>query len=142
MKNNQIQIDLETLEKIVSEVKLQVAQDSSLSRTVILERLKETDSHTGEDEIKIYQVSSYSECNSKLIYTNEVKCQKQYLHFEKYRISITWFESDKKAVVEYYNIQTGGQIQDWNEIAPEHQVIITAIIDSFCSLKGLTKWIY
>lgn len=137
-----IQISLETLERIVSEIKLQATNNPSLSKTVLIEQVKEVDTYTGEDEIKVWQLNSYAECDETLIYTNEKKCLEQILHFEQYEINITWFTSDKKAVIKYFYWGTKQEITGWDDITPEHQTMIDAIVDSFCSLKGLTKYIY
>ena len=62
-----IQISLETLERIVSEIKLQAGKNSSLSKTVLIEQVKEVDTYTGEDEIKVWQLNSYADCDKTLI---------------------------------------------------------------------------
>jgi hypothetical protein len=66
MKNS-IQITITDLEKILAMAKQKIANDSDLSRTIEITRVKECDTHLGSDTCRVFVKSSYAECNSKEI---------------------------------------------------------------------------
>lgn len=136
-----IQISLETLERIVSEIKLQATNNPSLSKTVILEQVEETPLHSGEDEIKVWQVNSYADCNETLILETPEKPKRISLTYNQYQIEIKWY-SDLRAFVAYNNTKTGEQITKWEEIDKTSQMIISNIVDVYCTEQGLTKYSY
>lgn len=136
-----IQINLETLERIVSEIKLQATNNPSLSKTVIIEQVKETALHTGQDEVKVWQVNSYAECEETLILETTEKPKRIALTYNQYQIEIKWF-SDLRAFVTYNNTKTGEQVTKWEEIDKTSQMIISNIVDVYCTEQGLTKYSY
>lgn len=136
-----IQISLETLERIVSEIKLQATNNSSLSKTVLIEQVKETQLLLGEDEIKVWQVNSYAECEETLILETTEKPAQFTLTYNQYQIEIKW-HSDLRAFVTYNNTETGEQVTEWDEIDRISQRIISNIVDTFCTEQGLTKYSY
>lgn len=66
-----IQITIEQLEVIINEVINAKASDSSLSSTITLEQVKETDTHLGSDIVRVCVNSNYSECVGTAIYFNQ-----------------------------------------------------------------------
>ena len=68
METLSIQLSIEELERILAEAKLMRHRDSSLSNTIQLTRIKETDTHNGSDLVTASLKSGYAECNSNNIY--------------------------------------------------------------------------
>lgn len=67
MKTLSIQLSIEELERILSDAKLMRHHDSSLSNTIQLTLIRETDSHNGSDLVAANLKSGYAECDSKSI---------------------------------------------------------------------------
>lgn len=135
-----IQINLETLKSIILNAENARQINDSLSRTVIIDQLKETDSHTGEDDVIVYQVNSYQDCDASPIFSTE-KPKTIHLNYNNYVLQLSW-KSDLKVTVRYYDSTTDIEIQDWNQIDRVSQKIITQIVDTYCEEQGLTKWTY
>lgn len=142
MKNNQIQISINTLKGIIKKVEDNLLKDDSLSATIILEQVIPTDTLNGNDVLNVYQVSAYQECNSKLIYEGNKNLLKQHLIFNNYEIKIEWFEGENRASISYYDTEKNEQITRWEDIGKMSQAIITSMVDAFCEYTKLTKWSY
>lgn len=62
-----IQLSVAQLKEIIELAEINLKNDDSLSNTVEIYRIKECETHTGGDTIRVYQKSGYSECISKNI---------------------------------------------------------------------------
>lgn len=63
-----IQLTLQQMRAIIDNAENKQKYDCSLSDTVIITVINETDRHTGGDTINAELVSNYQDCNSKNIY--------------------------------------------------------------------------
>ena len=63
----EIKLTIQHLENIIEKAKENRQKDSSLSTTIVIQLNEVTDRHTGNDLVKIYQKSDYSECDDKFI---------------------------------------------------------------------------
>jgi len=61
---NKLQITIEDLKKIIEEAEVAKKFNASLSNTIEIYLLRETDTHTGSDLISADIKSGYQECNS------------------------------------------------------------------------------
>lgn len=62
-----IQISIKKLQNIIEIAKDRKRHNHSVSRCIEIELVKKSDTHCGNDDVKVYLKNSYSECNSTLI---------------------------------------------------------------------------
>lgn len=65
-----IQTTIEQLETIIAAAKNARKNNSSMSSTIVLEQLREVDTHLGSDFIGAELKCNYAECNNQAIYYN------------------------------------------------------------------------
>jgi len=65
-----IQTTIDILERIVNAAKEARKYDDSLSLTIEIEQISETDLHLGSDHIGVILKSTYQECNGKVIFNH------------------------------------------------------------------------
>lgn len=57
-----IQLSVAQLREIIELAEINLKRDDSLSNTVEIYKIKECETHTGGDTIRVYQKSGYAEC--------------------------------------------------------------------------------
>lgn len=62
-----VQLTLQQLKAIINSAEKELKVNNSFSDTIIIDVKKQTDLLNGGDNISIYLVSSYQDCNSKQI---------------------------------------------------------------------------
>ena len=67
------QLTIQQLEQILIAAKNNKKYDSSLSDTVEITVIKQTDCHAGGDTIRAELLSSYSECMGTIVYNDLLK---------------------------------------------------------------------
>jgi hypothetical protein len=68
---NNLQIKVVDLEKIIKAARTAQRGDGSLSGTLGIRVLKETNTHLGSDVLEVFLKSNYSECVGKQVYIPE-----------------------------------------------------------------------
>jgi oligoribonuclease NrnB/cAMP/cGMP phosphodiesterase (DHH superfamily) len=68
MKTTKIQISIEKLEQLIQDAKLARTTDNSLSHTLEIKVLKETDTLTGSDDVSVKIISSYQDAQGLVVW--------------------------------------------------------------------------